>query len=153
MKRVRAICIVLVTLCITAAAAQGDLAAARAESNLEKRADKALDNAIDVARSLGKTYLADGMAKTQLLLAEIRESVELAYNSLKESGRNPRKRPKYFKRAELKTRELLKRLGGFSDRMAFDDRAKVEPLRAYVRKVHDEILEGVLGTEVWQAKP
>jgi hypothetical protein len=36
--------------------------------------------------------------------------------------------------------------------MAFDDREKLEPVSAYVRKVHDEILKGVLGTGEWQAK-
>lgn len=152
MRRLRTILVAVTLLYCGGIAASADLSAVRAESNLQKRSDRALDYAADVVKTLDKAYHTGGLARTQELLAEIRESVELAYTALKESGRNPRRHPKYFKRAELKTRDLLKRLGDFEDRMAFDDREKLAPLRAYVQKVHDEILKGVLGAGEWQAK-
>ena len=56
-------------------------------------------------------------------LHEVQESVEVAYASLEGTGRDPRKSPKWFKKAEMETRDLLRRLTSFQDSMGFDDRA------------------------------
>ena len=84
------------------------------------------------------------MAKSTALIAEVRESVELAEQSLKETGKNPRKSPKYFKKAEIQTRALLKRIEAFQDEMSVNDRPSLEPLHAKVQQVHDNLLMGIM---------
>ena len=57
---------------------------------------------------------------------ELEESVELAHTSLNQTGKNPRKSPKYFKQAEIATRDLLRRLDSFQGEMSFDDRPMLD---------------------------
>src|SRR6266516_3692564 len=89
-----------------------DLAAVKSEVNLEKRSDRALDNAnlaLDAARD---AYTKGDFDESQAQLDEVGESVDLAYESLSKTGKDPRRDPKWFKRAEMRTRELLRRLEG-----------------------------------------
>ncbi|MEK7409712.1 MAG: hypothetical protein AAB225_32015 [Acidobacteriota bacterium] len=134
-------------LAALAAAAPGraDLAAARAEPNLEKRSRKALDNAAAALTAAEKAYRQGDLKHTQVLLAEVRESVELAHESLQQTGKNPSRSPKHFKHAEIKTRELVRRMGDLREHMAIDDREVVDQVRARVREIHDELLRGIMG--------
>jgi hypothetical protein len=75
---------------------------------------------------------------------EIQESVELAETSLHETGKNPRKSPKWFKRAEGSTRDLLRRLDSFQQAMDAADRPMLDAVKAKVQQVHDDLLLGVL---------
>ncbi|MCC6861844.1 MAG: hypothetical protein IT158_24950 [Bryobacterales bacterium] len=130
------------------AAAWADLDRARAESNLEKRAGKALENAEDALNSARQAYDAGDLEKTRRFLDEIAESVDLAFTSLKETGKNPSRNSKHFKRAEVKTRALLKRLEGLSENMGVADRPLVETVSKRVQKVHDDLLLGIM--EGWE---
>jgi hypothetical protein len=121
-----------------------DLTAIRTEPNLERRSELALDYAhtsLDQARD---AYHAGNVEKTEMALAELRESVELAYQSLEETGKDARRSPKFFKRAELKTRDLLRRLEGLRTTVGFEDRALVEKVRDRVAEVHDDLLKGIM---------
>jgi hypothetical protein len=116
----------------------------KSEPNLEKRSEKALDYADDTMDKVRGLYREGKWKEVEAALAEIRSAVDLARTSLTESGKNPRKNPKYFKKAELKTRELARRLESFSQEVSFDERALVERLREHVVKVHDQFLEDVM---------
>jgi len=70
--------------------------------------------------------------------------VELAEASLHETGKNPRKSPKWFKRAESSTRDLLRRLDSFQQAMDAADRPMLDAVKAKVQQVHDDLLLGVL---------
>jgi hypothetical protein len=94
---------------------RADLAQVKAEPNLEKRSKLALDYAEGTLKSARSSYGNGESEKTTAQLAEVREAVEIAENSLKETGKNPRKSPKYFKKAEIETRALLKRIEAFQD--------------------------------------
>lgn len=131
---------------------RADLTAAKAQPKLEKRARMALDNAEKMLSSANKSYKAGDWEKTVAALDEIRDSVELAYDSLKETGKNPRKKPKHFKHAEIKTRELLRELEDFRLRMSLEERESMVPLQRYIERVHDDLLEGIMGTGQWTAK-
>jgi hypothetical protein len=72
------------------------------------------------------------------------ESVDLAHSSLKETGKNPRRSPKYFKHAEIETRGLLKRVEAFQDEMNVADRPMLDTLRTKVQEVHDDLLMGIM---------
>jgi len=127
-----------------AAAASTELDAVRAEANLEKRSKLALDNAASALRSAREAYQAGDTATVTAKTDEIGESVDLAYNSLTETGKNPRKSPKWFKHAEMETRELTRRLEDFAQQMNYNDRAILDKTRARVEQVHDELLTGLM---------
>ena len=126
------------------AAASTELDAVRAEANLEKRSKLALDNAASALRSAREAYQAGDTATVTVKTDEIGESVDLAYNSLTETGKNPRKSPKWFKHAEMETRELTRRLEDFAQQMNYNDRAILDKTRARVEQVHDELLTGLM---------
>ena len=126
------------------AAASTELDAVRAEANLEKRSKLALDNAASALRSAREAYQAGDTATVTTKTDEIGESVDLAYNSLTETGKNPRKSPKWFKHAEMETRELTRRLEDFAQQMNYNDRAILDKTRARVEQVYDELLTGLM---------
>ncbi|MGE5645198.1 MAG: hypothetical protein ACM336_05340 [Acidobacteriota bacterium] len=129
-----------------ALASQSDLDSIKSEPKLERRAEKALDNAFDALKSAQESYLVKGdMAQTGSDLDELSQSVELAYTSLVDTGKNPSKSPKHFKRAEIKTRELLRRLNDFREQMSVDDRPAADKAHAVIQKVHEDLLEGIMG--------
>jgi uncharacterized protein (DUF1800 family) len=126
------------------AAASTELDAVRAEANLEKRSKLALDNAAIALKSARDAYQAGDTATVTAKADEIGESVNLAFNSLTETGKNPRKSPKWFKHAEMETRELTRRLEDFAQQMNYNDRAILDKTRARVEQVHDELLTGLM---------
>ena len=122
-----------------------DLTLVMAEPNLEKRSEKAMKNAhaaLDRARQALKDR--DQTAETAAI-AEIGESVELCKESLDKSGKNPRRSPKYFKRAEIEIRKLIRRLDSFRLEMSFDDRESIDKLIARFHQIHEEIILGIMG--------
>lgn len=126
------------------AAASTELDAVRAEANLEKRSKLALDNAASALRSAREAYQAGDTATVTAKADEIGESVDLAYKSLTDTGKNPRKSPKWFKHAEMETRELTRRLEDFAQQMNYNDRAILDKIRARIEQVHDELLTGLM---------
>jgi hypothetical protein len=121
-----------------------DLATVQSEPNLEKRSDKALANADLAMEAARKAYQAPDLKAFEASLNEVRESVDLSYKSLQDTGKAARRSPKYFKRAELKLRALLKRLENLKVDVALDDRAQVESLAKHVNDVHDQILHEIM---------
>jgi hypothetical protein len=120
-----------------------DLAGLKTEPNLEKRSEMALINAnaaLDAARD---AYKNGDLDITRNSLSEVGEAVDLAYEALSDTGKDPRK-DKFFKRAEMSTRELLRRLEGLGETMSFTDRGLVDSVRARVGEIHDNLLNGVM---------
>lgn len=122
-----------------------DLESIRKEPNLEKRSELALANAdaaIDRAREAYQKA-DDGLLKTAL--EEVAASLQLTKQSLDESGRNARKRPKYFKKAEIGIRRLSRRLDNFIIEVGVDYRPQVEPIAAQAHRLQEEILLLIMG--------
>lgn len=120
-----------------------DISAVKVEPNLEKRSDLALDNAnraIDDARA---AYQAGDVKKTESQLEEVRQSVDVSVDALESSGKTPRG-SKYYKQAELKLRQLLRRLAGFRDEMSVEDRKPLEDAVTRVQEVHDRVLAAIM---------
>ncbi len=126
------------------APSRADLTAARAEQNLEKRSKLALQNAANALKAARAEYNKGENNQVAAAIAEVQESVDLAYDSLKETGKNPRKHPKYFKQAEIETRDLLRKLDSFQQEMSYMDRPMLEKATARIQKVHDDLLMGLL---------
>lgn len=131
-------------LCLVPAWLRADLKQARAEPNLEKRSKLALDNAAAVYQEARSAYENGDNDKVAAAVAEIQESVDLAYTSLTQTGKNPRKSPKWFKKAEIETRDLLRKLDAFQQEMSFTERPMLEKVKARVQEVHDDLLLGLM---------
>ncbi len=142
--RTRTLMAATAVLLAFAGVGQADLKKAMAESNLEKRSQLALDNATTAYKAARVAYDKGETERVQESIREIQESVELAQTSLNQTGKNPRKSPKYFKKAEMDTRELLKRIDAFEHDMSFNDRPMLEKLKAKVQQVHDDLLVGLM---------
>jgi hypothetical protein len=120
-----------------------DLSSLKSEANLERRSELALDYAnqsIDAARD---AYSAGDAAKMQAALSETGDAVDVSYQALSDTGKNPRNN-KFFKRAELRTRELMRRLDGLAQTVSVDDRDPVTKLREHIAEVHDNLLKGIM---------
>jgi type II secretory pathway pseudopilin PulG len=124
--------------------ALADLSRARAEQNLERRARLAWENAALQVKAASKSYGSGDWAETIRALEEVRDSLELARQSLEAAVRNPRNSRSY-KNFEVRTREVLKHLGALHERMSFEERRQIEPLIENIRKIHDDALWAVMG--------
>lgn len=124
-----------------------DLSTVRNEPNLEKRSDLALEYANTAIDSARDAINAGDSAKVQAALAEVRESVELSWHSLTDTGKYARSNS-FFKRAEVRTRAFLRRLDGLHDIAAVEDQPAVEQVRARVAEIHDELIQGIMGKKV-----
>ena len=121
-----------------------DLPSIQQEPNPERRSQLAMDYAgaaLDAART---AYDASDLEKTRASLTEVGAAVELAYDSLQQTGKEARRDPKSFKRAELSTRQLLRRIEGLAESMSFEDRAAAEKLRDRVAAIHDNLLQDLM---------
>ncbi len=127
----------------TALPLRADLSKAKAEPNLERRARLALDNAEGQFRLASSAYKAGDWQKTVAALQEIRESVDLAYVSLRQTGKSPRN-SKHYKNLEVKTRSLLKRIEELRRSMSFEEREQLAPLAEYLQELHDVVLRSIM---------
>lgn len=132
-------------LALGAVPGSADLEVAKAERNLTKRSRLALENADKVLDAAREAYLQGDNDKLAASFEELEASVELAYQSLKDTGKKPRKAAKHYKRGEIGTRKLLRRLETFQADMSYLDREKIEEVIKTVQRVHDDFLLDVMG--------
>ena len=59
--------------------------------------------------------------------------------------KSARRNPKYFKKAEVRLREMGRRLKGLQHLLHVEDRAKMEDLMEYVDKVQDQLVNLTMG--------
>ena len=121
-----------------------DLGAIKSEPNLEHRSELALTNANSALDAARNAYDSGDEAKAEAALEEVRESVDLAYDSLSSTGKDPRRSPKYFKKAEMSIRLLLRRIEGVAQSFSFADRSRIEHIRDHVSEIHDNLIEGIM---------
>ena len=131
-------------LLLVAGVSLADLDQARAEPNLEKRSKLALDNAVAALKEAREAYKAGDMQKMTAKASEVQESAELAFTSLVKTGKDPRKSPKWFKRAEIESRDLLRSIETLEHDMSLDDRVILEKAKKKVQQVHDDLLTGLM---------
>jgi hypothetical protein len=120
-----------------------DLAAAKAEPDLNRRSELALMNADEKIDEARQAYQAGNEAAEQAAIQEVAESVALCYQSLEKAHGEPRKN-KYYKRAELKVSALMRRLSGFRDEVSVDFRPNVEAALKRLSDIHDELLSDIM---------
>ena len=121
-----------------------DLASVQQEPNPDRRNQLAIgfaNFALDAART---AYQANDLDKTRASLDDAGEAVNLAYESLKQTGKEARRDPRLFKRTELATRQMLRRIDGMAEGMNFEDRSMVDKLRERVTAIHENLLQDIM---------
>jgi hypothetical protein len=141
--RIATVAAVLTLALAGAGAIRADLAKVRAETRPVQRARLAMDNANDQLGRAAQSYKEGGLAAARAALDEVLGSVELAKQSLDQTGKNPRNFNEY-KNLEMKTRALLKKLGALVESMSFQEREELTPLVDALRKIHDDTLMGIM---------
>ena len=114
------------------------------EKNLEKRSEVALQYAskeIDAAREF---YASDQVEEFKRSVKQVGTLAELSYKSLQDTGKKARRSPKWFKRAELRLRGILRRIDGLEKDVSFDDRPLVEKVHKRVAGIHKQILLDIM---------
>jgi hypothetical protein len=134
----------LAIVLVGSASLRADLKRAMAEPNLEKRSQMAMDNAIAAYQAARAAYDKGETGQTEAAIAEIVESVDLADASLRQTGKDPRKSSKWFKKAEMETRDLVRKLESFQQMMSFDERPMLDKVKSRVQQVHDDLLLGIM---------
>ena len=132
--------IVLLAILLVAVVVRADLADVKNEPNLEKRSEKALENANMAVDEARKAYKSADLAGFGSRLREVEESAELSYQSLQDTGKAARRSPKFFKRAEMKLHAITKRLEALGSEVSFEDRVQVEATRKKLSDLEDKIV-------------
>ena len=123
---------------------QADLAAVKAEENLERRSQLALEHAEEEIAAAKKAYEAGNLDEFKRLVGEIGELAELSYDSLEDTGKRARRAPKWFKRAEQKLLGVMRRIDSLEKDVSLEDRDLVKVMRKRVSDVHDKLLNDIM---------
>jgi hypothetical protein len=129
---------------LAAGSLHADLQRALSEQDLGKRSKMALENAALALDAARKAYQNGDLDIVATDAKEIEDSVNLAFMALQQTGKDPRKSPKWFKSAEIATRDLSRRLDTFQRDMSFADRPILDQVIARVQQVHDTLLMGLM---------
>ncbi|WP_031498339.1 hypothetical protein [Bryobacter aggregatus] len=110
----------------------------------EKRYQAALALAsanLDEAR-LSSTNGTTAVTKEKLEMAA--EATELSLKSLEAMGKRPYQNTRNYKRAELRTREFLRRIDTLLKDASVEDRDALQSAHERVNAVHEALIEGVM---------
>jgi hypothetical protein len=135
----------LAILLFAAASVPASLEKVKAEPDLEKRSELALDYGRKVLKDTRTAYDEGKLDEVKTLVSEVEAAVQLSLQSLEDTKKNPRRKSKYFKRAEIKTRDMLREADALSQHMSYADRPMLEPLRKQLHDANDELLRGIMG--------
>ena len=135
----------LAILLFFAASVPASLDAVKAEQDLEKRSELALDYGKKVLKDARTSYDSGNLDQVKSMVQDVREAVRVCLQSLEDTKKNPRRKSKYFKRAEIKTREMMRDADALSEHMSYVDRSVLDPLRKDLHEANDELLRGIMG--------
>ncbi len=137
--------VLIALFCLTLCLGAADLEAVKKEPDPEKRSDKALDAAAEILKQARALPTEGGsIDDLQKDMDTMIEAVELSLKSLRDTGKRPNKLTRYYKRGELKTREMQRQMENLIQALAFDNRPPAEKAQARLTVLHDEFLFGVM---------
>ena len=134
----------LLLLPMAATLLSADFQAAMKEPNLERRSERLLENADAAMDEARRAYDAADNKGFDTALKEVGDSAEASFQALRDTGKSGRKHPKYFKKAELKTRELSKRLDTFEKDVSMDHRPTVLAVKHRVDELNDKLVMEIM---------
>jgi len=109
------------------------------ESNPGKRSELSIEAAnrtLDEARA---AYLAGNSKQGDSDMHAVETLADECLSSVEQA-----KKYRYWKKAELKVRQLTRRVETLSDDLGYDERGKAQELRAHLDQIHDKLLAGVM---------
>ena len=139
--------IATLVLAFAAAAAYApafDLESIKNEPKVERRSELALANANEAFRAAKDAFQNGDLEKGKAAAEELGLSVEYAYSCLVDGGKNARNSLGSFKKAELSTRQVLRRLEGLIDSVSVDERPPLEGIRARILSIHDSLIVAIM---------
>jgi hypothetical protein len=114
------------------------------DPNGERRARAALETAATAERSAETAYENADLDGVKSRLKAMADNIQTADESLKASGKTPRRNPTPYKFAEQRSHELLIRLADLEHRMDASEREIVADPKSRVQEIHDAWLEGIM---------
>jgi len=121
--------------------------AVMAEPNLEKRSEKAVQYAEAELDKAAKAYEHGEIEAMKTSLQEVSGGVQICLESLEATGKDGRRNPKYFKRAEINIRKLLRKLENLRFAAAVDDRPPIRETIESVQHAHERILADIMSKD------
>jgi hypothetical protein len=117
----------------------------KADPNPDHRARAAIDYASVAERNAEAAYAKGETESVAAELKNVEESFETAQEAFTAAHKTPGRNPTPFKYAELRSRELLTRLGDLEQKMDVGERSVIADVKAKVQAMHDAWFEGIMG--------
>ena len=117
----------------------------KVDPNPDHRARAAIDYSALAEKNAEAAYAKGDLQSVAAELKNGAESFDAAQDAFTASGKTPGRNPGPYKYAELRSRELLIRLGDLERRMDAGDRDVVAGVKQKVQEIHDAWFEGIMG--------
>jgi hypothetical protein len=135
---------VFAVLVLLAQGAPLNLDQIRSDPNLEHRAHAAIEYGVAAERNAEAAYSRGDMAAVAAELKNMADAIELAQQSLDQTGKSAMRHPGPYKFGELRTEEMLVRLGDLEHKMDLDERNVLAGPKEKVQEVHDAWFDGIM---------
>ena len=120
------------------------LLAGPTEADLVRLARLSLAQAERDVNQSGDACKAGEWEKCNALLEGAQQGVEQAKDALDKTGINPRRSPRHFKDAEIRTRKILRLLRNLAPYIHPDDQKNYETVVSRVSNINDQLLSSIL---------
>ena len=120
------------------------LARIEAISDLERRSREALEFALVEFEAAVTAYGSGELDRGKVALDGVAKAVEMAVDSLQSTGKHPRRHPRHFKRAEIRTRKLLGQMKQAQQKAHLEDQADFEAAIQRVERANGTLLLGIM---------
>jgi hypothetical protein len=117
----------------------------KADPSPDHRARAAIDYASVAEKNAEAAYAKGEMENVAAELRNVEESIEAAQEAFVAGHKTPGRNPAPFKYAEMRSRELLIRLGDLERKMDTSERTFIGEVKAKVQELHDAWFEGIMG--------
>jgi hypothetical protein len=116
----------------------------RADQNPEHRAHSAIEYAVAAERNAEAAYTRGEMKDVASELKNMADAIDLANQSLEQTGKSAMRHPGPYKFGELRTQEMLVRLGDLERKMDADERPALSGPLAKVQEIHDAWFDAIM---------
>ena len=113
-------------------------------ADLERRSRQALAFALEQFDAAVAAYRSGDVEKGKQALGTMGAAVKMAVEALQATGKHPRRHPRHFKHAEIRTRKLLRQLSEERARALLEDRDDFDDAIRDVEKANVDLLLGIM---------
>lgn len=120
------------------------LEAVLGEPDLEKRSRAAVEFALSRIETVLAHYVEGKPDEARAELEQMVTAAETCVEALMQTGKNPRKKAKPFKRAEIGTRRLITDLERLRKDLTFEERPDLDPIIARLEAINKDLLDAIM---------